>query len=66
MPIFSNAEKLREVEREVMQRHRIYRRMVRTGSLSEASATRQIAIMTDIANDYREKVIAGPLFDRVG
>ena len=62
----TNAEKLREVENEVMRRHRIYRRLIRSGAISEKNAARQIAIMTDIANDYREKVIAGPLFNQVG
>ncbi|MGY3588039.1 hypothetical protein [Bradyrhizobium sp. USDA 4350] len=60
---FSVDEKLKEIDRELMQRHRVYRRLIERGKLKRDTAARQIAIMTDIANDYREKIKDGPLFN---
>jgi hypothetical protein len=58
---FSTEEKLKEIDRELMQRHRVYRRLVESGKLSRETAARQIAILTSIANDYKEQQKA-PLF----
>lgn len=60
-PRYSDEEKLKELDRELMQRHRVYRRLIERGKMSQDQAARQIAIMNDVANDYRERVKA-PLF----
>lgn len=60
---FSNAEKLRELDREIEQRHRVYKRLIAKGTLSRETATRQIAILSAVADDYRDKAKEGPLFD---
>lgn len=60
---FSNEEKLKELDRELMQRHRVYRWMVSKGKLKPETAARQIAIMNAVAEDYREKLKDGPLFN---
>jgi len=53
-PPYSAAEKQREAEREVASRKRIYGKMnrLRGGALDPADAKR-IAIMQEIADDYR-------------
>jgi len=60
---YSNEEKLKELDRELMQRHRVYRRLIDRGKMTRDVASRQIAILTDIANDYRAKIKEGPLFN---
>lgn len=50
----SRLEKLNEVLREIRQRQRVYPRLVAAGKLSQADADRQIAIMREIADDYRD------------
>jgi hypothetical protein len=60
---FSVEEKLKELDRELMQRHRVYKRLIASGKMTRDTASRQIAILTDIANEYREKVKEGPLFN---
>lgn len=60
-PRYSDEEKLKELDRELMQRHRVYRRLIERGKLSREQAARQIAIMNDVADDYRARVKA-PLF----
>jgi hypothetical protein len=62
---FTAEEKLKEIDRELMQRHRVYRRLIARGKMKNEVATRQIAILTDIANDYRAKIKDGPLFNHV-
>lgn len=59
---FSTEEKLKELDRELMQRHRVYRRLIDNGKLSRETAARQIAILTSIANDYKAQMKEGPLF----
>ena len=49
----SRLEKLNEVLREIRQRQRVYPRLIAAGKLSQADADRQIAIMREIADDYR-------------
>jgi hypothetical protein len=56
-------EKLAECERELKQRHWVYPKLIRAGKLRPETASRQIQIMNEIAEDYRRKVNAGPLFE---
>jgi hypothetical protein len=60
---FSTEEKVKELDRELMQRHRVYRRLVDNGKLSRETAGRQIAILTAILNDYKAQLKEGPLFN---
>lgn len=53
MPKFSDEEKLRAAEREVKFRRRVYPRWVQANRMSQEEADRQIALMDDIADDYR-------------
>jgi hypothetical protein len=62
---FTNSEKLAEIEREIAQRHRVYRRLIDVGRMKPNIASRQIAILHAIAEDYRAKVKEGPLFERI-
>ncbi|RWX72521.1 hypothetical protein [Mesorhizobium sp. M2A.F.Ca.ET.039.01.1.1] len=64
-PEFTVFDKLREVEKEVAYRHRVYRRLISAGKMKTAEATRRIGIMTAIAEDYRRAQAAEPdLFKR--
>jgi hypothetical protein len=65
MTDFTDQEKFTEASREVEQRHRVYRNLVRKGTLSKVQAKRQIDIMIAIKLDYQAKVAAtpGPLFE---
>ena len=60
---FSTEEKIKELDRELMQRHRVYRRLIGAGKLSRETAGRQIAILTAVLNDYKAQLKDGPLFD---
>lgn len=55
-------EKLKEVEREIAQRHRVYPRLIARGTLTKERAAQQIRIMSAVAEDYRNKAKEGPLF----
>lgn len=48
----TNKDKQREAEREVAQRRRVYPRLIDNGKMTKEQATRQIAIMVEIAGDY--------------
>lgn len=61
---FSTEEKLKELDRELMQRRRVYRRLIDAGKLTQSKADRQIAILTAIAKDYRDQSALGPLFNQ--
>ena len=50
--IFTAAEKLRAVERELAYRRRVYARRVGTGKMTQAMADKQIALFEAIAEDY--------------
>lgn len=63
---FTLEEKVKELDRELTQRHRVYRWMVSKGKLKEDEAQRRIKIMTEIATDYRNKLKEGPLFSGMG
>lgn len=60
---FTANDKLNECERELKQRHWVYPKLIRAGKLRSETASKQIKIMTEIAEDYRRKVNAGPLFE---
>jgi hypothetical protein len=50
---FTADEKLKAIEREIGLRRRVYPRLIGRG-MSTAEAEREIAIMLEIANDYRK------------
>lgn len=54
-PRFSNRDKAEAAEREVRQRVRVYPRLIDKGKLTEVQASFQLAIMREIAADYRER-----------
>lgn len=51
--MFLPVEKRQCAEREVKQRVKVYRRLIATGKMTPQQADREIAMMTEIANDYR-------------
>jgi hypothetical protein len=51
---FSAEDKCRAAAREVVQRQRVYPRLVEAGKMTQVEATRQTAIMSAIAADYRK------------
>jgi hypothetical protein len=51
---FSNLEKHREAMREVEQRKRVYNRLIDEGKMRKQDADRKIAIMEEIADEYKE------------
>lgn len=59
----TNAEKLKEVEREIAMRNRVYPWMIRKGKVTKEKAAEQLRIMNAVAEDYRQKVNVGPLFE---
>lgn len=63
---FSTEDKLRECNRELDQRHRVYAWMVRKGKMKQDTATRQIQLMIAIRDDYAAKAAEGPLFNLMG
>jgi hypothetical protein len=50
---YSAQEKHRELLREIEMRKSVYPRRVMSGSMSQRQADRQIAILQEIAEDYR-------------
>lgn len=54
LKVYTAAEKLAELKREIGLRRRVYGRLVETGGMKEAEATKRIAVMEQIAADYRE------------
>lgn len=53
MAVFTNREKMREAQREIGQRQWVYPKRIDAGKLKQADADRQIAIMREIAEEYR-------------
>jgi hypothetical protein len=49
---FTNAEKQREIERELNYRRRVYDRLVAEGRMSGTESKRRISIIEEIAGDY--------------
>ena len=54
--MFSDAEKLEEISRELEMRHRVYKWQVRNGKLSAEIARRRIDLMIEIKLDYADKL----------
>ena len=52
---FSAFEKHREAVRELEFRRRVYERMIDSAKLSRDVAARRLALMSEIADDYREQ-----------
>jgi hypothetical protein len=52
---FSDTEKCEAAEREAKMRRRVYPRWVVDGRMTQAAADKQIALMDEIAADYRGK-----------
>ena len=50
---FTAAEKLKCAERELKQRYRVYARLVAQNKITQRQADHEIALMEDIAADYR-------------
>jgi hypothetical protein len=53
---FSDQVKLDEVERELKYRHHVFKKLVDQRKLSLDTAQRRIAILTEIADEYRDKI----------
>lgn len=54
-PRFSNREKAEAADREVRQRIRVYPHLIAKGKMTDLQASFQIAIMREIAAEYRER-----------
>jgi hypothetical protein len=52
---YTAAEKLKEIERELYWRSKVYPSLIAKGSLSVEAARRQTAILHAIADDYRQQ-----------
>jgi hypothetical protein len=61
LQVFTAAQKLAEIKREIVFRRRVYARMVETGSMKASDAEYRIAVMEQIARDYQGP--APPRFD---
>jgi hypothetical protein len=51
--MFSAAEKHAEAVREIAMRERLYPRWIANGAISKQQADHRIAIMREVADDYR-------------
>jgi hypothetical protein len=58
---FSYEDKLKCAERELKQRYRVYTRRVDNGTMTKAQMDREIALMEEIAADYRALAETGRL-----
>jgi hypothetical protein len=61
---YSDSEKYACAKREVEMRRRVYPRWIEQGKIDFKQAAREIAIMEEIAFEYRERLGALDLFDR--
>ena len=48
-------DKAKEAARELQYRRHVYARLVETGRMTSIAASRRIAIMTEIHNDYERQ-----------
>jgi hypothetical protein len=55
MTRFTDEEKKKAAEREATMRRRVYPGWVAVGRMTQAEADRQIALMDEIARDYRAR-----------
>lgn len=53
--MFTNEEKWQAAAREVRLRRRVYPSLVASGQMSQQEADSEIALMKEIANDYRAR-----------
>ncbi len=60
---YSAAEILKEVQREIKMRRKVYPGLIVRRSLSIGEAEQRIAIMQQIAEDYRVKAAQTDLFE---
>jgi hypothetical protein len=51
---FSNSDKAKEAEREIRMREHVYASKVWRGQMNQTTADRRLAIMREIADDYRK------------
>jgi hypothetical protein len=51
--MFTDRDKWQAAERELNMRRRVYPNWVASGRMSQQEAERQIALMNEIADDYR-------------
>ena len=51
-----NFTKLRELDREIGYRRHVFPKLIAQGRMKQDDADRRIAIMEEIADDYRAKV----------
>ena len=58
---YTAADKLKEVERELYFRRRVYKGMIERNQMTRKTADKQIAIMEAIAEDYRQQLKADEL-----
>lgn len=63
MTTFTPSELAACADREVKQRLRVFPRLVAKGSMAQALADRETAMMRQIAADYRERATADPRAD---
>lgn len=54
--VFTDLQKLRCVERELKMRKKVYPRWVRNGNMAADQADYEIAVMTEVVNEYSAKV----------
>jgi cell fate (sporulation/competence/biofilm development) regulator YlbF (YheA/YmcA/DUF963 family) len=59
---YTDADKLKEIEREIAMRRKIYPSWIAQNRLSYAAAERQLKILEAIAEDYRLVVNQTDLF----
>ena len=56
MPEWTARDKLKEIERELALRNRLYPRWIQQNALTIKTAQKQIGILKAIADDYRERI----------
>ncbi len=52
---FTDTEKRKAIEREIRFRQRVYPRWVASGRMKQEQADYQIAVLLEIAEDYRDQ-----------
>lgn len=62
---FTARQKQQAAAREVAQRQRVYPRLVEAGKMKRTDADKQIAIMSDIESDYRQRADAEERAERL-
>lgn len=53
---FTDAEKLAEIKREIRMRNSVYPKLIKSRMLSVENASRQIAILEEIAQNYADNI----------